>query len=108
MPPCGLERAIRFDGSWNELARECFWTAYQRKQPAEFISTRLTIEGDPITYVYRILADGHLEIFIDSTRDRFGVQTWTKFDCRSFDVQSGANPRRIFEPNATCIETTIR
>ncbi len=108
LPPCGLERALRLDGPWNELARECFRTAYEQNQPAEFISTRLTIEGDPITYVYRILGFQRFEIFVDSTRDRFGAQAWTRLDCRSLNVQAGFNPQWVFESNATCTETTIQ
>src|SRR5262245_24524755 len=68
---CGEERG---GGGRNEpadiAARECFWAAYEQHRPAEFRTTQITIEGDPIVYTYRVLAGGTVELAIDSTKDR--------------------------------------
>jgi hypothetical protein len=42
-------------------------------QPAEFTSTRPTVEGDPIVYVVRVLGPGAFEVVADNTADAFAA-----------------------------------
>lgn len=65
----------------NIAARECFWAAYQQRHPADFRTTRPTIEGDPITRTYRILAGGTIELTVDSREDKFSDRRIVVFDC---------------------------
>jgi hypothetical protein len=89
LPLCGTEVVVHGPGA-NVLARECFWSAYQNRRPAELISTQTTIEGDPITLVYRTVGDGRVEIFIDSTQDAFGSGAWTRLRCDNFGLAPDA------------------
>src|SRR5439155_23353744 len=99
---CGTERAITQQGPWNEAARECFWQAYRAQRPAEFMSTRLTIEGDPITSIYRVLPGGRVEIFIDSTQDRFAADRgWQRLDCATLVMVQSTSPAPDFGPDNT-------
>ena len=52
---CGVERATTQDGPWNLDARRCFLVASGDGRSAEFASTRLSIEGDPVRMVFRVL-----------------------------------------------------
>jgi len=62
-------------------ARKCFWDAYQRRRPAEFITTKPTIEGYPVTMIYRVRRDGRIEVFVDATEDVYTARRWSRFDC---------------------------
>lgn len=106
LPSCGEEQAGQ-GGPWNEGARACFWEAYQEHRPAEFISTYPTIEGDPITSIYRVLPDGSVEIFIDSTRDRFGSGSWLHVSCRTLARRDGTGARNDFGPDDTCVAVPL-
>jgi len=104
VPSCGVERGGH-DGPWNIEGRACFWQAYRARRPAEFISTRPTIEGDPITSIYRVLPDGSVEVFIDSTQDTFGSGKWSHATCRTLSEQVGAD--LDFGPDDTCVFVDI-
>lgn len=108
LPSCGVEDAIRQDGPWNELARACFWDAYQKQRPAEFATTRLTIEGDPITWIYRILGPGHAEVFFDQTQDHWSAGGWLRLDCSALVAIDSTAPAPDFGPADSCVETTLR
>jgi hypothetical protein len=99
VPPCGSEHSGLAD-SGNLEGRACFWTAYQEHRPAEFISTRPTTEGDPITTIYRVLPGGSVELFIDSTQDTWGSGKWAHATCRTLSPQVGADID--FGPDETC------
>ncbi len=112
LPSCGEEALLNDDGP-DLNARRCLWSAYERGQPAEFITTRTTTEGDPITFIYRVLAGGTVEVFIDSTHDRWSAMTWlhlicpgltlTEDDPMAFDFGPGISAERGGE----CKETSI-
>lgn len=108
LPSCGSERATTQTGPWNTAARTCFWNAYEKGQPAEFVTTSLTIEGDPITQIYRVLGPARVEIFVDSTQDKFGSGGWSRLECTSL-ASSGTSepPQPNFGPGASCSETAI-
>lgn len=107
LPSCGVERATRQDGPWNLEARRCFLAAYQAAQPAEFASTRLTIEGDPFRMVFRVLAPGRIEVFVDSTQDAWSARTWERYACPSLVVTFDSLPRPEFGMDESCTATTL-
>ena len=64
--------------------RACLLAAFEAQTPAEFSSTRPTVEGDPFTMIYRVWPDDDTSpvvIFIDATRDSFGSGRWSKQLC---------------------------
>ena len=107
LPSCGVERATRQDGPWNVDARRCFLAAYRAAQPAEFASTRPTIEGDPIRMVFRILGPGRIEVFVDSTQDAWSARTWERYACPSLTVTFDGIPQPEFGVDEGCTATTV-
>jgi hypothetical protein len=107
LPGCGSE-TVRATADANLDGRNCLWAAYLARRPAEFITTQWTIEGDPITSVYRILADGAVEVFIDSTHDAWSSRSWLRLACEEFVLIDGAPGQPAFGPAEGCLETTIR
>jgi len=112
LPTCGTERATTPHGPWNEAARACFVDAYRAQRPAEFVSTSLTTEGDPITSIYRVLPAGQIEIFIDSTQDRFAGKPrgWQQLECSTLfiaDSPGSPVPATDFGPDNTCVATSL-
>jgi hypothetical protein len=106
LPSCGQESVSRSAG-FNVEARSCFWDAYQHGRPAEFISTELTTEGDPVTSMYRVLPLGNVEVFIDSTKDKYGSGTWTKQACQTLQAVTTRDVVPDFGIDDSCVETTI-
>jgi hypothetical protein len=108
LPSCGVENATRQDGPWNEPGRTCFWGAYQAQRQAEFATTRLSIEGDPITSIYRILGAGRVEVFIDQTQDHWSAGGWLRLDCSALVAIDSTAPTPDFGPGDSCVEATLR
>lgn len=107
LPPCGGENATTQRGPWNQPGRECFWEAYLAHHPAEFISTRLSIEGDPITSIYRVLGGGRVEVFVDDSRDRYpAVGGWARLDCSALATPGSLAPPPDFGPD-DCLVTPL-
>jgi hypothetical protein len=111
LPGCGAE-TVRAVADANVDARRCLWSAYQGHRPAEFVTTRWSIEGDPITWIYRILPGGAVEVFIDSTRDAWSAKTWLHLACPGLSLIDEAQVQLDFGPGlgagGECTETTIR
>ncbi|HEX5823407.1 MAG TPA: hypothetical protein VFY18_03015 [Candidatus Limnocylindrales bacterium] len=112
LPPCG-EEAVRGDGVVNLAGRRCLWTAYLEHRPAEFVTTQWSVEGDPITSIYRVLPGGSVEVFIDSTQDVWSARTWLRLACPGLSLIEGAAGQPAFgpglgsQPDGECVETTI-
>lgn len=112
LPACGVETASGRDGP-NVEGRRCLWAAYQEHRPAEFISTQLTVEGDPITWIYRVGAGGDVEVFLDSTKDSWSAKTWIRLTCPGLSLVEGAPGQPAIsaglnQPGGDCAETTIQ
>ena len=80
LPSCGAEE-VTAGRPPNTEARECLLDAWRESRGAEMVSERATVEGDPITTIYRALPDGTMEMFVDMTRDRFGSGEWARLSC---------------------------
>ncbi|NNG40383.1 DUF4362 domain-containing protein [Flexivirga sp. ID2601S] len=74
----------------------CLQTARARHETAEARITQPTSEGDPIVTYLRVRSNGTFELYVDSTRDRFGLRQWQRVDatCASTDplLQQVCNP----------------
>jgi hypothetical protein len=66
---------------WNDAARECFVAAYLAQRPAEFVSTSLTTERDPITSIYRVRDGGKSRS--SSTRPGIATPAWVRVGSNS-------------------------
>jgi hypothetical protein len=86
LPFCGDEE-VMLDGSGiDEDARACFLDAWRDGERAELVSTFRTVEGDPITQVFRSLGAERIQLFIDSSQDRYGGRPgWQVMVCRAFE-----------------------
>jgi hypothetical protein len=80
LPFCGEETVVNDQGRSDE-GRQCLWNAYLTRRPAEFVSHMRTIEGDPVTYIFRVGADGRVEIFVDHTQDAWSAGRWLRLGC---------------------------
>jgi hypothetical protein len=107
LPSCGVEQTIRQDGPWNLAARLCFLAAYRSGTPAEFVSVRLTVEGDPVRTVFRVLGPGRNEVLIDSTLDKWSNRTWERATCTSLNVVETGMPSPDFGPADACLARPI-
>ena len=105
VPSCGVEQA-GLGGPWNVPARTCFWSAYLNGQPAEFTSTRPTIEGAPITTIYRVLGPGQVEIIIDTRQDPYSNRGWAHLLCPRLIAQEG-QPQPDFGWGDDCVGLPI-
>jgi hypothetical protein len=95
LPSCGQETRMQTpeDPSAvrgrNDEGRRCLWNAYLAKRAAEFTSTRSTVEGDPIPTIYRVLAGGTIEAFVDRRRDRYSRGGWVRLECLGLRLEEG-------------------
>jgi hypothetical protein len=112
LPACGVETASGREG-FNVDGRRCLWAAYEEHRAAEFISTQVTVEGDPITWIYRVGHGGDVEVFLDSTRDRWSARTWLRLTCPGLALIEGAPGQPAFtaglnQAGGDCAETTLQ
>ncbi|HET8567529.1 MAG TPA: hypothetical protein VFM93_00910, partial [Candidatus Limnocylindria bacterium] len=68
---CPDERFSRGEG-YDEASRECLWSAYSEGRAANFRTTHLTRQGDPVVYQVSVSA-GKVEIVYDNTLDTFAT-----------------------------------
>jgi len=78
MPSCGAYDAppdgFRPDSpAEGRTARECFLSAFREGRESELSITVSSIEGDPITTIFRVLGPDDLELFVDASADRFSA-----------------------------------
>lgn len=106
LPFCGEEQISVSETGHNVQGRQCFWSAYQAGLPAEFISQRRTVEGDPITELFRLLPEGGIELFIDSREDRFSTRKWLRVECSSLTLLPDAPGQPSFAVD-DCVEVTM-
>lgn len=92
---CGSERRFDLDPNGalvTEPARRCFLDAHLAAAPAVFVTGLSSIEGDPIVYVWRTLADGTVELFTDASRDNFGSGQWESQSCARLATKFPGGP----------------
>jgi hypothetical protein len=95
LPSCGAE--VRGQGEPpDKNMRTCLLTAFEEQRPAELASTLRTVEGDPFSTYYRVWpeADIAVEVFTDSSLDRFRSAAWTYVACDAIAASEG---HEVFE-----------
>ena len=55
----------------DRAARDCFLSAFGDGTQKELTVTVNSIEGDPITTIYRVLGVNDVELFVDASADKF-------------------------------------
>ena len=83
LPFCGVEKPPRPQpGEFIDPAvRLCFLNAHLARREAEFVSIQSTIEGGTIATIYRLAADGRVQMVTDFTNDPFGGGGWQLTRC---------------------------
>ncbi|GAA1359252.1 hypothetical protein [Catellatospora chokoriensis] len=61
----------------------CLQRALKDGESAELKVTHPTVEGDPLRTYYRVLPQGRLEVYTDSTDDRYSDRNWSFAECYS-------------------------
>jgi hypothetical protein len=95
LPSCGAE--VRGQGEPpDEDVRTCLLTAFEARRPAELAATLRTVEGDPFRTYYRVwpAADVTVEVFTDSSLDRFRSAAWTYVIC---DAIAASDSPEVFD-----------
>jgi len=66
---------------------DCFTNSFNQCIPAKIEDAHRTQEGDPITIIAMIKPDScSIDVFHDSTQDRFGKQEITRYSCPEIKV----------------------
>ncbi|GAB3775258.1 hypothetical protein GCM10027600_39320 [Nocardioides ginsengisegetis] len=83
LPSCGRVRMDQGDSLQRASAdgMQCLLMAMRSGEGGEFVLTRPTTEGDPITTYYRVLPDGTFETYVDNTADHYGSGRWEYRRC---------------------------
>jgi hypothetical protein len=104
---CGSESVVPGAGI-NVAGRRCFGAAVLAMQGAEFISALVTIEGDPIVFIYRNLSDaGGAEALIDSTQDTYSSRKWLHLRCSGFVIEESAPGQPEIGLGDDCMEEEL-
>jgi hypothetical protein len=77
--------------------RTCLMSAFEDGSPAELVSTTTSVEGDPLVTYYRVwpAPDVPVEVFTDSSRDRYRSAAWTYHQCERLVPDADGD---VFEP----------
>jgi hypothetical protein len=95
---CGTEDYGRGEGVDVE-ARTCLLEAFEDGRGAELVTTRTSVEGDPIARYIRVHENGTVEIFVDASRDLFGSGAWERLRCeRLVPVEEFNDPPDLVFP----------
>ncbi|HYF79491.1 MAG TPA: hypothetical protein VD973_20490 [Symbiobacteriaceae bacterium] len=97
---CGTEERRHMTGI-NEDARKCMLTNFASGTPAQFVTSILTEEGDPIFYTVRVMAKDRVEVDVDTTKDKFGEQKVTHYVCKTLANRILPNERHYQVLEAT-------
>lgn len=80
---CGEVSLAQGDEMQKQAVREivCLRRALESGESAELMATYPTVEGDPIREYYRLTPQGRLEVYTDSTDDRYSDRKWSFAEC---------------------------
>jgi len=72
MPSCGSYTVTAGElPAADRSARDCFLAAFGNGTQKELSVTVHSMEGDPITTIYRVLGVNDVELFVDASADKF-------------------------------------
>ncbi|WAU82255.1 hypothetical protein O1Q96_22345 [Streptomyces sp. Qhu-G9] len=80
---CGAVSLAQGEEIQKQAMREivCLRRALKNGESAELKITYPTVEGDPIREYYRLTPQSRLEVYTDSTDDRYSDQKWSFAEC---------------------------
>jgi hypothetical protein len=81
LPLCGVEQSAGPGNAPDAALRRCFLEAYLAGRSAELVSRLTTIEGAPLTVIYRTRPGEPIEVFWDNTQDPLGSRAWETYGC---------------------------
>lgn len=81
LPLCGVEQTSGPENAPEAALRRCVLDAFLGGRPAELVSKLTTIEGSPVTVIYRTRPGEPIEVFSDNTQDPFGSRAWQTYGC---------------------------
>ncbi|MFD6197456.1 hypothetical protein ACFWE3_12200 [Mycobacteriaceae bacterium NPDC060252] len=91
LPNCGTHKHFREE--LPAAQRDCMNNGRSSGLGGELTVVQPTIEGDPITTYYRVFSpDQRVEVFVDSSTDRFGNSGWSHFFCWAVPVNYPPDP----------------
>ncbi|WP_443295584.1 hypothetical protein [Streptomyces sp. GDS52] len=82
---CGEVSLAQGEEIQKQAVREivCLRRALKSGESAELKVTHPTVEGDPIREYYRLTPQGGLEVYTDSTDDRYSDRKWSFAECHT-------------------------
>ncbi|MEU6950703.1 hypothetical protein ABZ957_36785 [Streptomyces sp. NPDC046316] len=82
---CGEVSLAQGEKMQKQAVREivCLRRALKSGEGAELKVSYPTVEGDPIREYYRLTPQARLEVYTDSTDDRYSDQKWSFVECHS-------------------------
>ncbi|WP_078312899.1 MULTISPECIES: hypothetical protein [unclassified Mycobacterium] len=91
LPNCGTHK--HFHEELPAAQRDCMNNGRASGLGGELTVVQPTIEGDPITTYYRVFSpDQRVEVFVDSSTDRFGNTGWSHFFCWAVPLNYPPDP----------------
>ena len=103
---CGQEQ-VGPDGTGDVEGRTCLLDAFVAGEPAVFVSSTTTVEGDPIIRTYHVSGSGEMGIEHDARRDRLGSGKIELLRCNglvSVEEWSAAHPGEPYPAGWVFIE----
>jgi len=79
-PYCGQDGGGLI-GPVDEVGRRCFLDSVLTGRAAEFVVRLVTVEGDPVTEVWRFAGSGPIVVYVDQTQDSFSTGGWLRLAC---------------------------
>jgi hypothetical protein len=87
LPNCGEIEIHGLSPTTEETYPASAIACLQSPAGGEFVRTLPTTEGDPITAYFRVSPGAAVvELWVDSSRDRFGNGGWEHRDCPTTDI----------------------
>ncbi|WP_202277470.1 hypothetical protein [Streptomyces sp. M2CJ-2] len=90
---CGEVNLAQGEEMQKQAVREivCLRRALKSGESAELKVTHPTVEGDPIREYYRLTPQGRLEVYTDSTEDRYSDRKWSFAECYTPEWLAGVS-----------------
>ena len=58
-----------------------------------------------MTWIYRVLAAGRVEVFVDASQDKYAAHRgWSRLDCTALNIDESTLE---FGPGSSCVETPL-
>lgn len=82
LPSCGEERYDAANVRFDVAIRQCLLDAYQSRDEAEMVSIESRGGEGRLVRIYRVYADGAVELLARLPADEFGPDRWERLRCQ--------------------------